>query len=136
MSKLRKYLAMFLIFATLGESLGGCVITYRNFPEEALHQHEFKKEDEKLYYTVQRFPILEAGGFNALKSAFRTNRMFSETINVEEPPEKGLYTSVEVKWEPLSLPSLIFGYLSVATFTLIPAYSGNEGFLVKFTFPG
>lgn len=50
----------------------------------------------------------------------------------DAPPAKGVYCLVEVDYRPLSLPALIFGYLSVATLGIIPAYSGNDGYWVYY----
>lgn len=132
MDPIRRLVGSALSLILLFTQLTACITTYRDFPETALHQTLPPKRDGVLYYTIQKFPILDAGGFHALNKGFRENAFFSETVKAQEPPTKGTYCLVEVEYKPLSLPALIFGYLSVSTLGLIPAYSGNDGYWVRY----
>jgi len=53
-------------------------------------------------------------------------------VIAETAPEKGLYLEVETKWKPMTMPALIFGYISVSTLTLLPAWSMHDGYIVKY----
>jgi hypothetical protein len=112
--------------------LSGCITTYRDFPVAGLdHPPEYRGQGT-LYYLVKRFDILEFGGFNALNTAFRDNRLFEKTEKVVEPPAEGLYIEANVRWKRISTPALIFGYISVITLTFIPAWSTEDGYEVYF----
>ena len=39
---------------------------------------------------------------------------------------------MDTQWKPLGLPALIFGYISVSTLTILPAWSVQEGFIVHY----
>jgi hypothetical protein len=112
--------------------LTGCAATYRDFPVNALDQKPQKGTCSVMYYNIKRFDILDAGGYSRLQEIFRNEGLCRQMEPVEADPGKGLYIEVEAKWKPVTLPALIFGYLSVSTLTLLPAWSTKDGYLVKY----
>jgi hypothetical protein len=116
----------------LSLSLIGCVTTYRDFPEDALAKKPASGTCSVMYYNIKRFDILDAGGYDKLQQLFRNAGLCKKMIPVDSSPVKGLYVEVEAKWKPMTLPAVIFGYLSVATLTLLPAWSTHDGYIVKY----
>ncbi|TGL88807.1 hypothetical protein EHQ68_09230 [Leptospira congkakensis] len=119
-------------------TFSSCVTSYRDYPLIDTPSKFSNASKSKLYYHLEPFPILEFGGYTALKSFFRTNlkSKFSETEEISDPktiPAKGVYCKVSTQWIPISAPSLIFGYISVATATILPAWSSKEGFDVTYS---
>src|SRR5689334_13228972 len=113
-------------------SLTGCVTTYRDFPVDALGQRPKPGTCNVMYYNVQRLNILDMGGYNQIQNVFKNAGVCRKMVPVDEYPEKGLYVEVVTKWKPLTMPALIFGYISVSTLTLLPAWSTNDGYDVKY----
>ena len=113
-------------------TLFGCVATYRDFPVAALEQKPKPGACDVMNFNVKRFEILDMGGYNRLNSIFRTVGVCKRAVPVDSAPEKGLYVEVETKWKPMSLPALVFGYLSVSTLTILPAWSTQDGYFVDY----
>lgn len=109
-----------------------CITTYRDFPENALNPPDLPRHPGVLHYQIKKFPVLEAGGSHALQESFAKSPFFAETVSVDAAPAKGLYVLVDVEYKPLSLPALIFGYLSVSMLTFLPVYSGRDGYRVHY----
>ncbi|NJD91102.1 MAG: hypothetical protein FIA91_06255 [Geobacter sp.] len=123
-----KLIALLVIMTTLT----GCVATYRDFPVEALGKKPAAGTCDVMHYSVKKFDILDSGGHRKLQDYFRDTPLCKSMVPVDEMPAKGLYLEVETKWKPLSMPALIFGYLSISTLTLLPAWSTQDGYLVKY----
>jgi hypothetical protein len=119
--------------AALSFVLMGCVVSYRDFPVGALDQKPVPGTCSAMYYNVKRFDILEFGGYSMLQDEFRNAGMCKKMMPVEAAPEKGLYVEIETKWKPVTVPALVFGYLSVSTLTILPAWSTKDGYNVKYT---
>lgn len=116
----------------LSFTLMGCVATYRDFPVDALGQKPEPGTCNVMYYNVKRFDILDMGGYSKLQNVFRDAGMCKKMVPVDTNPEKGLYVEVDTKWKPMTMPALIFGYISVSTLTLLPAWSTKDGYVVKY----
>ena len=112
--------------------LMGCVATYRDFPVGALDQKPEPGMCSVMYYNVKRFDVLDMGGYSMLQNVFKNAGMCKKMAPVDTSPEKGLYIEVETKWKPITLPAVIFGYLSVSTLTFLPVWSTKDGYLVKY----
>lgn len=123
-----KLIALLLMMMTLS----GCITTYREFPEDAIDRKQAPGTCDVMHYNVKRFDILDAGGYNKLREYFQTTPICKTMKPTDEMPSKGLYLEVEVQWKPLSMPALIFGYLSVSTLTILPAWSAQDGYIVKY----
>ena len=76
--------------------------------------------------------MLDVGGYGKLQTFFRDTEVCRKMVAVDEKPKKGLYVEVDTDWKALSMPALIFGYLSVSTLTLLPAWSTKDGYIVKY----
>lgn len=120
-------LALLLLFP-----LTGCVTTFRDFPAAALDHPATPGNCDLLNYQINRFNILDSGGFNLLQDIFAGEQLCRKTMPVDKVPEKGLSVVVETEWRPMSLPALVFGYISVATLTILPAWSTQDGYLVNY----
>jgi hypothetical protein len=121
------------LWATLlSISLLGCIATYRDFPVDALARKPAPGTCTVMHFNVKRFDILDAGGYSKLNSMFRNAEICKKMVPVDSAPEKGLYVEIETKWKPMSLPALVFGYLSVSTLTILPAWSTQDGYYVNY----
>ena len=112
--------------------LTGCVATYRDFPVDAIDRKRTAGTCDVMHYNIKRFNTLDAGGYSKLQEVFRDADICRKMVQVEADPEKGLYLEVETKWKPLTMPAFIFGYISVSTLTLLPAWSTHDGYVVKY----
>ena len=121
-----------IVLLSLPTVLISCITTYRNFPVTMVGKPPESKPYSTLYYTIKKFPVLDAGGHRALRSVFRSKSNFSETVKVAEMPPKGIYCVVDVQYTPPGLPALIFGYVSVGTLTFVPAWSLHDGYVVAY----
>ncbi|EMY60275.1 LIC12231 family lipoprotein [Leptospira terpstrae] len=125
---------MFLLILTFSS----CITYYRDYPIVDASSKTSNPSKVKLYYHIEPFPILEFGGYTALKSFFKTKlkSQFSDTeeiLDEKNIPNKGVYCKVSTQWAPISAQALIFGYLSLATATILPAWSSNDGFDVTYS---
>jgi hypothetical protein len=110
----------------------GCVTSYRDFPVEALDHKPQPGTCVEMYYNIKKFDVLDVGGYSRLQDIFRNAGLCRKMVPVDNVPGKGLYVEVDTKWKPLSLPALVFGYLSISTLTFLPAWSTNDGYLVRY----
>jgi hypothetical protein len=120
------FLALFVV------TLSGCITTYRDFPEASVGVKPQSGTCETLQFNVKRFDILDAGGYNELREVFKKSAICTKMVPVEEKADKGLYLEVNTKWKPITLPALVFGYLSVSTLTILPAWSTQDGYIVDY----
>ncbi|PJZ44572.1 LIC12231 family lipoprotein [Leptospira brenneri] len=130
-----KFIHLIFLFVL---TFSSCITSYRDYPTIDAPTKSSSPSKLKLFYHLEPFPILEFGGYAALKSVFKTklNSQFNETEEIFDPkviPQKGIYCRVVTQWAPVSAQTLIFGYLSIATATLLPAWSSNEGFDVTYS---
>ena len=114
-------------------TMTGCISTYRGFSPDAIDRKQTAGNCDVMYYNVKKFDILESGGYNKLQTFFRNAAICKTMKPADEPPAKGLYLDVEAKWKPMSMSSVIFGYISVSTLTMIPAWSTQDGYDVRYS---
>lgn len=112
--------------------LASCITTYRDFPADMIGRAPASKPYRSLAYHINPIPVVNAGGQAALETIFRERTPFAKTRLVSEVPPQGLYCLVDVEWRPMSLPALVFGYISVSTLTLLPAWSTRDGYVVHY----
>ncbi|EQA37231.1 hypothetical protein LEP1GSC047_4020 [Leptospira inadai serovar Lyme str. 10] len=106
-------------------------IDYHQFPEEFIHKAPEKTTGKSiLYYKIENGTIFK--GKNRLKEIFAKETPFSETISTANPPAKGLFVRVQIESVPPSIPAILFGYFSMATLTILPAWSREDGYDVEF----
>lgn len=113
-------------------TLTGCITTYRDFPVDAVGLKPQSGACDILQYNVKRFEILDAGGYNELREVFKNSEICKKMVPVEEKADKGLYLEVNTKWKPVTMPALIFGYISISTLTILPAWSTQDGYIVNY----
>jgi hypothetical protein len=85
---------------------------------------------------VNKFPVLHGSGDKAVGKALDASGRFGGTVRLYEgspEPDKGLFLDVHVEWVPPTAAAMVFGYLSVSTLTILPAYSGHDGYVVTYT---
>jgi hypothetical protein len=111
----------------------GCATTYRDFPVNALATKPAAGTCDVMHYNVKKFDVLDVGGYSELQTFFRDAEVCRRMVPVDEKPKKGLYVEVETHWKPITMPALVFGYLSVSTLTLLPAWSTKDGYVVKYS---
>jgi hypothetical protein len=109
-----------------------CITTYRDFPIAMIGKEPQSKLYDTLYYKINPFPILDVGGQRALHSVFKQKTNFTNTIHVLDMPNEGIYCLVDVKWKTPSLPALVFGYISIAFSTFLPAWSLQDGYVIDY----
>ena len=126
---MKLFFVVTLSFALIGL---GCVTTYRDFPADALGKKPAPGACDVMYYNVERFNVLDMGGYSELQTFFRTAGVCKKMMPVDANPGKGLYVDVVTTWKPMTMPALIFGYISVSTLTLLPAWSTRDGYNVKY----
>jgi len=112
--------------------LASCITTYRDFPTAMVDQPPASKPYRTLHYQVKPFPVVNAGGQAVLDTIFRERTPFAKTRAVNQPPAKGLFCLVDVEYRPPSLPAVVFGYISLSTLTLLPAWSTHDGYVVHY----
>jgi hypothetical protein len=110
----------------------GCITTYRDFPQDAKCNKQTNQTCDVIYYNVKRFDILDSGGFNKLNADLKKSVICKKGVSAETAPDKGLFIEVEAKWKPMSMPAFIFGYISLSTLTILPAWSTEDGYAVTY----
>lgn len=126
-----KYIKIFsLILIPL--FLSACVTSYKDFPEKMIDNPPEPVNQGVLNYKIERFPIINSGGEAALRKVFQNKTPFVKTKEVDDISNKGIYCYVDVEYKPLTFPALIFGYISLSTFTILPAWSTKDGYRVKY----
>lgn len=113
-------------------TLTGCISTYRDFPVDAIGKIQAPGTCEVMYYNVKKFDILDSGGYSKLQEFFQSAPICRKMKQVNEVPGKGLYLEIEEQWKPLSMPALIFGYISLSTMTILPCWSTKDGYIVYY----
>ena len=64
----------------------------------------------------------EASGFSLAKE------YFGDSI-----PETGRFIAIDPFYKTPTLPAMGFGYLSVSTLTILPAWSNHDGFYIRYS---
>lgn len=104
-------------------SIQGCA-TYRGFPEDKVNQPPEANHD-RLYYKITGKSIFK--GFSALHEVFRDSTGFRESVKTDTMPEEGYFVDVKVSNAAPSVPAVTFGYVSLATYTILPFWSTRNG---------
>jgi hypothetical protein len=114
-------------------TLSGCVTTFRDFPAEKLGGPHPQKMQNTLQYKVTKPQILDFGGTERMRTYFKRDTPFASTEEAAAtPPAKGLFVDTRIDWKMPSTPSMIFGYISAVTLTIIPMWSTKDGYTITF----
>ncbi len=111
-----------------------CITTYRDFPVEYLDsQPGVAKSAGTLYYQIDPEKVVSVGGFGTLRRIFNGNHTsFNRTEARTEAPPEGIFVHILNDYKPPTVPAIIFGYISVATATILPAWSTEDGYLLTY----
>ena len=128
-NKLQRKLAILLLSPLLLSFLSACAIHYKNVPDAAPNPAHYAVS-KKILYKINTLPVFSADGLDAVAAAFKASPVFrsAERYYEEEIPPKGIFILVETEYKTPNLPAAAFGYLSVSTLTLLPAWSNHDGF--------
>ena len=126
---LPRKLKMIVFMPLLLSVLSACAIHYKNVPD-AMPNPVHYAVSEKILYKINTLPVFSADGLDAVAAAFKASPVFrsAERYYEEEIPQKGIFVLVETEYKTPNLPAAAFGYLSVSTLTLLPAWSNHDGF--------
>ncbi|MGJ4748213.1 LIC12231 family lipoprotein [Leptospira sp. SA-E8] len=106
-----------------------CVISYADFPKKEKPSNGMIKAKDQIYFLISRFPNLSRNESEVRKAL--SEKGWKEIENY--PPEKGYYIDMKSSQKDPSLTAMIFLYLSYATFSILPSYSGKDGANIMFT---
>ncbi len=123
------------IYALATCLLINCISSYKSTSEVSSLSNKFEKNNKiKLFYHIKPFSILEDGGRDELKKFFKSKFPLAETEEMEDRiPEKGYFCKVSTEWSRFSLPSILFGYISISSLTIIPAWSTQDGYDITYS---
>jgi len=122
------------LVALMALPLAGCITGYTGYPD-AVEVAGGPETARPVAFKIEKFDILNAGGEEAIEQTLREAPAFAEAARLYEGdpiPDMGLLVTVDPNYLPPSLPAVIFGYLSVSTLTILPAYSGKDGYSVAY----
>ncbi|MGJ4790056.1 LIC12231 family lipoprotein [Leptospira koniambonensis] len=88
-----------------------------------------QKEKDRIHFLISRFPGLSRSESDVRRAL--AEKGWKEIENY--PPEKGYYIDMKSSQKDPSLTAMIFLYLSYASFTILPSYSGKDGANITFT---
>lgn len=114
--------------------LSGCITAYTGYPRAV----DISRQGPGAHvaaYTIKKFDVLNAGGEQAIEETLRESPAFADADRLYEGdpvPGKGVVVEVDPNYQAPSLPAVIFGYLSVTTLTILPAYSAKDGYSVGY----
>ena len=110
-------LVLFIPFVL--NSLSSCAIHYKNVPDNDNISPNYSVAT-KVQYRINRLPFLVSNGVEAIVKAFETSDVFKDAERYYEKdiPQQGLFISVETKYQPPDISSMVFGYISIAPLTL------------------
>ncbi|MEO5657613.1 MAG: hypothetical protein ABIO65_03400 [Nitrospiria bacterium] len=124
-------MAHYVTLLTLVPVLASCLSGYRGFPDVQPAPPDAKRSGT-LSYQIQDTPFMDTGGRESLEDAFQSAAPFAKTKKRSEAPERGAYCLVQVEWRAPSLPAVVFGYISLSFLTLLPAWSTQEGYIIRY----
>jgi len=121
-----------LIVVVFPVLLSSCIVVYRDFPVERIGKPPESRSYDLLFYHINPFSFPNEGGKEALHSVFNNQTPFANTADVTEIPPRGVFCLVDVEWRSPDTTASFFHYLSVATMTVLPSWSVQEGYKVRY----
>lgn len=126
-----------LVIAPAALLLAGCITGYAGYPDSVPVAGPSGPSGtaRPAQFMIQKFDILNAGGEEAIETTLRESPVFADADRLYEGdaiPDTGLLVTIDPDYQAPSLPAVIFGYLSVSTLTILPAYSGKDGYSVAY----
>lgn len=86
---------------------------------------------DTLYYNVTGSALF--AGPNSIRNVLTAESAFSASAPRESAPGRGTFIDVRIEQLPPSMAAVVFGYISYATFTILPFWSTQDGSLLRFT---
>ncbi len=122
-------------------ALTSCLVTYKDFPSVDRQSSPTQRKTFPIYYHVNfpselpsRFgvPFGSLGLRHELERAFEENQVFADAIIALLQKERGIYCAVAVTVNPRSVLADWFLFFSGRMLLLLPVYSGEGGYLVRY----
>ena len=113
----------------------GCTIHYKKLNDTQQHIVQNHKVHQ-LSYRVDDLPILATTqGLKAIDDTLKASKLFKDAEKHfdDSIPLKGLYIHIEPSYKAPTIAAAGFGYLSLITFTLLPAWSNHDGYRVTYS---
>ena len=128
-----KYLSVLICLIAI--SLSGCAVHYKDL---SYRDQAFIKESpiEKLTYRIKDLPVFASNdGLQAIEDALTNSKISasSEEYYGKDVYDEGFYVFVEPLYKPPGAPATVFGYISVSTLTLLPAWSNEDGYRIRYS---
>ncbi|GBF51090.1 lipoprotein [Leptospira ryugenii] len=123
---------LFTIFLFLLISIQNCIISYRDYPKTLPLPDKEKSKDATFVYNLPNFPQFNLGGREALKAYFDQKTQFKKTVEGVDIPRNGFLVNVKVDYRSPSKPALAFLAASTLTATLLPAWSKQDGYDIRY----
>jgi len=114
-------------------ALPGCVVSWSGFPKDFVEVPPSPGMQDVLYYHILPGDYWSGDAQDALEDVLRNSSGFRKVIPRSTPPEQGLFLQVGVRSRSSSFPAKLFGTFSVATYTILPMWSTEDGYMVEFT---
>lgn len=116
-------------------ALSGCVTKFKNVdgPEQFYSNNQ---AIASLNYQIRSTPVFTAkADLKSIDKSLKSSKLFTNTERYydELPPQKGIYINIEATYNLPTVPALVFGYLSVATITILPAWSNHDGYKATYS---
>lgn len=124
-----------LIYFSLLLSLCGCAVHYKNL--ENLSPVSMPLDGTReIQYQFVRLPLLTSDDSReAVRDALIStdNSLKLKEYYGLDIPKKGVFILIEPLYKTPSLSAAVFGYISVASATILPAWSNEDGFIIKYS---
>jgi hypothetical protein len=115
----------------LATALGGCITTYREFPEDKLGLPRQRGHvDQRYTFTMADGSM--AGGYESLRDVLLNRSPYRRVTQSETVATEGVHVNVRIDSIPPTPAAIVGGYLSVSLLTLLPAWSTRDGYHVFF----
>ncbi len=122
-------------------ALTSCLVTYKDFPSVDRQSSPTQRKTFPVYYHVNfpselpsrwGVPFGSLGLRHELERAFEENQVFTEAIIAPTPPPRGVYCSVTETVKSRAGLVNVFEQFSGQLLLLLPVYSGEGGYLVRY----
>ena len=129
-SPLPRLLVLITLFA-----LSGCITKFKSVDG---HEQFYSNIQPitSLNYQIRSTPVFTAKpDLKSIDKSLKNSKLFTsaERYYEELPPKKGIYINIEAIYNLPTVPALVFGYLSVSTLTILPAWSNHDGYKTTYS---
>jgi hypothetical protein len=112
--------------------LDGCAMHYSGMPASRAEVRIFEATNPVSFKVHD--PSFAGDGPQAVIDTLRVHSYFGNAQQIQDlsTPQEGVFVEVNPNYRPPSDMSLLFGYISLATLTFVPALSTEDGFDVSY----